>query len=282
MFRQCVAFVDDDVNLLAFLRNITEAEGIETYCFETQAEALEKMAEIFPGILFIDYRMPEGDGILFLKKMKEILPNSVKIMLTGEGNEKIAVQSIKSGADDYLVKPVEAGHLLEVIREYFKKFYSAILPMNDKYSYPLHDPAIMRYEFLRAVASGAAKNIKEACRYFTFSRQDYYNYEKRFRTHGPLGLLKKKDFEKVESLCKKTPVDRIDTLETFFDKTDPVQLKLEMLREASTLEKPNICDLSEKYGLMREIFYQLHQHFKTEGVLSLIEKKKGRPPLRHP
>ena len=278
MFRKCIVFIDDDKDLLVFLKNMTDSENIETHCFDTQKDALEQIEELFPGIVFIDYRMVEGDGISLLCRIRKLLPRTIPIMMTGEGNEMIAVKSIKSGAEDYLVKPINPEKLLETIDSAFRKFFSGILDFNGKYVYPLTDTAIARYEFLRSVYSGAVKNIKEACKYFSFSRQDFYNYEKRFRQYGITELLKKKDFEKLSEGFKTYPKqDKISSLDDFINKDDNVQMKLEMLRKAATVEKPNICHVSQEYGFTRESFYQIYQRFQIEGLLALTEKKKGRP-----
>ena len=280
LLRHCVAFIDDDEDLLAFLKHAVETQGIECHCYPSGDKALEEIEEVYPGIVFIDYRLVEGDGITLMKKIKELLPFSVLIMLTGEGNEMVAVQSIKSGAEDYLVKPVDNALLIEIMYNYFKKFLSAVLELNEKYIYPLNDNALARYEFLRCVYSGKVRSIREACCFFNFSRQDFYNYEKRFKLYGPLGLLKKKDFEKLLEPPKKVPKEKMVTFEDFLDMNDPVQQRIEMFREAATSPKPNICDISEKHSFTRESFYQIYQRFKVEGVMGLTEREKGRPTLK--
>lgn len=278
MFRRCTVFIDDDIDLLNLLKSISESAGIETYCFSTHKNALEKVENIFPAVIFIDYMMDEADGITLLRHIKKIIPQSLIIMMTGAGDETVAVQSIKSGAEDYLIKPVNPQKLLETIDSAFKKFFSSIINLNEKYEYPLNDQGIIRYEFLRSVYSGAVKNIKEACRYFSFSRQDFYNYEKRFKMFGTAGLLKKKDFDKIADSIKTCERNSsISTLNEFIDRNDSVQMKLEMLREAATTLKPNICSISVKYGFTRESFYQIYQRFKNNGLITLTEKKKGRP-----
>ena len=100
--------------------------------------------------------------------------------------------------------------------------------------------------------------------------------------YGPVGLLKKKDFEKLPSVeIYKRSLKKINSFEDFFDRNDEVQLKLEMFRDAATNPKPNICEISQKYGLTREAFYQIYRRFKDEGILALTEKKKGRPVKYH-
>ncbi len=59
-----------------------------------------------PDVILLDYRLPDLDGLEFLAQLQSLL-NSYDlpvIMVTGQGSERIAVQAIKSGAQDYLVK----------------------------------------------------------------------------------------------------------------------------------------------------------------------------------
>ncbi len=288
MFRRCVVFIDDEKDILQLLKQMLSSEDIDVHCFPTIQNVFNQIEKIAPGIVFIDYKMAEHNGIVLLSKLKKILPHSKMIILTGEGNEMIAVQAIKAGADDYLVKPIHQDRLKEIIAHYFHEFFAQILPLNEKYIYPFSDIAIMRYEFLRAAYSSISKSIKGVCNFFSFSRQDFYNYDKRFKVYGPIGLLKKKDFEKLpyhyerkkEKALQHDP--QHDPLRKcgFIDPHDDVQVKLEMLREAAITKKPNICDISEKYGFTREAFYQIYRRFQTEGLLALTEKKKGRPKQR--
>lgn len=279
IFRKCIVFIDDDLDMLSFLNECVKNSGYEVHSFSSADEAIKNIEEIFPSIVFIDYQMENMNGIELLKNIKSIIPEAVLIMLTGEGNEKVAVSAIKSGADDYLVKPVTKEQIHEVISQYLAKFFSCIINFNCKYDYPLNDTAISRYEFLRSSYSSSVKNIKILCKYFNYSRQDFYNYEKRFKKYGVVGLLKKRDFEKLNSsdIYFKPKDIKISSLNDFIDKNDEVQMKLEMFREAATDLKPNICDISNKYGFTREAYYQIYKSFKDDGLLALTEKKKGRP-----
>jgi CheY-like chemotaxis protein len=283
MFRRRVVFIDDDEDILQFLKQALSSKDIEVTCFTTSSkETLDQIEQISPGLIFIDYQITEQDGILLLHKLKKFLPHSKMIILTGAGDERVAVQAMKAGADDYLVKPIQQDKLRETVDQYFLQFFARILPLNEKYQYLLSDIAITRYEFLRASYSNIFKSIKDVCNFFAFSRQDFYNYEKRFQKYGPAGLLKKKDFEKLPYHHEHTRElsKNHTTLQDFIDPNDDIQVKLEMMREAATAHKPNICDISEKYGFTREAFYQIYRRFQVEGLLALTEKKKGRPKHR--
>jgi DNA-binding response OmpR family regulator len=74
---------------------------------ETGAEGRRMCREQAPDCLLLDYRLPDGDGVSFLAELGceiEGVPVPV-IVLTGQGSEAIAVEAMKSGAQDYLLKP---------------------------------------------------------------------------------------------------------------------------------------------------------------------------------
>lgn len=69
-------------------------------------EALKLCQQVRPDIILLDFGLPDTDGLEFLNllKLQSDLPQVPVVMLTGQGNEVIAVQAMKSGAQDYLVK----------------------------------------------------------------------------------------------------------------------------------------------------------------------------------
>jgi len=86
--------------------------------FKNPDLCLQRLNEIIPDVIITDYLMPSMNGIEFLEALnrekKDIIP---VIMITGHGDENIAVQAMKQGAWDYLVKtpdfitPVSYTHL---------------------------------------------------------------------------------------------------------------------------------------------------------------------------
>ncbi|MBD2356259.1 PAS domain S-box protein [Tolypothrix sp. FACHB-123] len=73
---------------------------------ETGTQALELCRQQIPDVILLDYLLPDRDGLELLNKFKTLLgqTNPPVIILTGQGNEQVAVQAIKSGAAEYLVK----------------------------------------------------------------------------------------------------------------------------------------------------------------------------------
>ena len=65
----------------------------------------------------MDITMPEMDGIAALKKIKELDPNASVIMCSAMGQQAMVIESIQSGAKDFIVKPFQADRVIEAVRK---------------------------------------------------------------------------------------------------------------------------------------------------------------------
>ena len=84
---------------------------------ENGAKAVEKYAELKPDLVLMDITMPEMDGIQALKKIKEADPSATVIMCSAMGQQAMVIESIQSGAKDFIVKPFQADRVLEAVRK---------------------------------------------------------------------------------------------------------------------------------------------------------------------
>ena len=84
---------------------------------ENGAKAVEKYAELKPDLVLMDITMPEMDGIQALKKIKEADPSATVIMCSAMGQKEMVIESIQSGAKDFIVKPFQADRVLEAVRK---------------------------------------------------------------------------------------------------------------------------------------------------------------------
>lgn len=298
MFRKKVLVIDDEKEICMMISDCLVPEGYEVVTSCEPKKAVDLTVEEEPCIVLLDYSMPGTDGITVLKKIRENMPEVKIVMVTGAGSEAIAVNAMKSGADDYITKPFSPQTILKICNTYLGKFYEQFIWLNDKYYYPLDDEVISRYEFLRAGYVDPSLSINKLRRYFNFSRQDFYILDKKRREFGILGLFDRSLAELESELDEDgelSPKKRLSTyneedegefnrkhncsLDTFINRKDPVQVRLEIIREAATSENPNVSSICKKYNLTREVFYQNYRRFQKYGVLGLLDKKKGRPVL---
>ena len=84
---------------------------------ENGAKAVEKYAELKPDLVLMDITMPEMDGIQALKKIRESDPNAAIIMCSAMGQQAMVIESIQSGAKDFIVKPFQADRVIEAVQE---------------------------------------------------------------------------------------------------------------------------------------------------------------------
>ena len=84
---------------------------------ENGAKAVEKYAELKPDIVLMDITMPEMDGIEALKKIKAADANASIIMCSAMGQQAMVIESIQSGAKDFIVKPFQADRVLEAVQK---------------------------------------------------------------------------------------------------------------------------------------------------------------------
>jgi two-component system chemotaxis response regulator CheY len=84
-------------------------------------EAIQKFIELKPDLVLMDIAMPNMDGIECLCEIKKIDPNAKVIMFSSMGQESIVIESIKSGAINFIVKPFETDGILKTLEKAFKE-----------------------------------------------------------------------------------------------------------------------------------------------------------------
>ncbi|HVW20606.1 MAG TPA: ATP-binding protein [Opitutaceae bacterium] len=107
--------VDDEEPHLRALCNTLRDQGFETAGFTSGKEALAALRTTPFDLLLTDLMMPEMDGIALLKAALEADPRLTGIMMTGAGSIASAVEAMKSGALDYILKPCKVSSLLPVL-----------------------------------------------------------------------------------------------------------------------------------------------------------------------
>ncbi|MDP8276588.1 MAG: hypothetical protein RAO92_09355, partial [Candidatus Euphemobacter frigidus] len=167
---------------------------------------------------------------------------------------------------------------------------------NGKYYYPLEDEFVNRYEYLRLVHSRPELGVKTVSSFFSFTRQDFYNYLKKFKELGLIGIIGKRELKKLITRFGVTRLNlnklpgfqpfpfleeetekRTYCLRNFLNWKDPAQVKLEMIREVATDPKPHVGLTCKKYKITREGFYQNYRAFEARGIFGLLRKMRGRP-----
>jgi putative nucleotidyltransferase with HDIG domain len=110
-----ILIVDDEVELTSALCEMLTKQGYITQGFTNGEEALAALKDNYFDVLLVDLMMPEIDGITLLKKALAIDPRLVGIMMTGHGTVQTAVEAMKIGAYDYILKPFKLNTVLTAL-----------------------------------------------------------------------------------------------------------------------------------------------------------------------
>lgn len=107
--------VDDEAELKTALCETLAEEGFKTVGVSTGAEALKALAGQDFDLVLSDLMMPGMDGIEMLRKARETDPSLVGIIMTGQGTIATAVEAMKAGAFDYVLKPFNLQAMLPIL-----------------------------------------------------------------------------------------------------------------------------------------------------------------------
>ena len=115
--KKTILVIDDDKSILRTLTRILQKAGYEVETAETGKEATAKIENRKYDLALVDVRLPDMEGTDLLISQKNVLQDTVKIMITGFPSLEIGVKALDGGADAYLVKPVRPEELLLLIEE---------------------------------------------------------------------------------------------------------------------------------------------------------------------
>lgn len=116
-----ILIVDDEQNLRESLAMILQREG---YSVTTAASANEAHQLLQAGafdLIFLDIKMPEKSGLTLLSEIRELYPDMPVVLLTAFASLESAIEAVRKGADDYLLKPIDPPVILKRINHVLEK-----------------------------------------------------------------------------------------------------------------------------------------------------------------
>jgi len=111
-----ILVVDDDENIRNTMKAILEDEGYLVDTAASGGEAIQKTQKTTYNIALLDIRLPDMEGVELLKLIKEGVPRTRKIMVTGYPSMQNAINALNKNADAYLIKPVDIENLLATVK----------------------------------------------------------------------------------------------------------------------------------------------------------------------
>jgi DNA-binding NtrC family response regulator len=112
-----ILVIDDDENVRKKMKTILTKKGYAVDLASSGNEAINRAKKTAYNVALIDIRLPDMEGVELLTKMRETIPKTRKIMITGYPTMQNAVTALNSKADAYLIKPVDIIKLLGIIQE---------------------------------------------------------------------------------------------------------------------------------------------------------------------
>ncbi len=142
-----ILVVEDEENIRELVREHLEDEGYEVILAQDGADGLEKFSSnLDVGVILSDIKMPKMDGLTLLRKVKEISPQTVVIMMSALTDIQSAIKAMNAGAYTYVTKPFKIIELSLVVKRGLEK--RKLLHENYMYQKHLEDLVRQRTEEL--------------------------------------------------------------------------------------------------------------------------------------
>ncbi|KUJ96713.1 MAG: Two component, sigma54 specific, transcriptional regulator, Fis family [Desulfonauticus sp. 38_4375] len=115
-----ILIVDDDKQLRKSFSRLLSLEGYEVESLGSAEETLDYLANTEVDLVVLDYKLPKMDGLSCLKTLKRLYPELPVIIMTAYGTSHTAIEAMKIGALDYVLKPFEVDEFLFLIKRALK------------------------------------------------------------------------------------------------------------------------------------------------------------------
>ena len=112
--------IDDEAGICRTIQNILQSTTLRIVTASTAAEGLRILREELPFVVLLDIRLGKDSGLELFDQIHAIHPKALIIFITGHGNADTAIEAMKVGAFDYMVKPLDLDQLTQVVEQALK------------------------------------------------------------------------------------------------------------------------------------------------------------------
>src|SRR5262245_28484726 len=127
--------IDDEQAVRYSFRRVFEPDGIEVLSAATASHGLEAARQHSPDVIVLDLQLPDGNGLDLFRDLKRDDARRPVVFITAHGTTDTAIEAMKEGAFDYLVKPVDLDMLSQILSRAFETAQQmkapALLPTQD-------------------------------------------------------------------------------------------------------------------------------------------------------
>src|SRR6185436_9531069 len=117
MAKHKLLIIDDDVDICLMLSRFLSKKGYEVKTCHNGKQAMELFKQEKFDLVFCDFRLGNMDGRDVLRMVREISPETQVIIITGYSDVKVAIDVIKNGAYDYIIKPLLPDEIVNLIEK---------------------------------------------------------------------------------------------------------------------------------------------------------------------
>jgi nitrogen regulation protein NR(I) len=115
--RPTVLIIDDEKDVHYSFRRLLEKEPLEVLSAESGDEGIRLARKAWPDVIVMDIRMGHTNGLDTLRELRQLNPKQVVIMMTAYGTSQTAIEAMKLGAYDYVLKPFDIPRLKQLLSE---------------------------------------------------------------------------------------------------------------------------------------------------------------------
>ena len=137
--------IDDEQNIRHLIQSEFELEGLAVTTAGSGEEGLKLFDSDRFDVVLLDINLPKLNGVEVLKRLKQKAPQTEVIMITGYGDVKSAVESIKQGARDYITKPFKLNEILALVKQAIRENNDLTVPQPEA----LEPDSDASYEFIK-------------------------------------------------------------------------------------------------------------------------------------
>lgn len=132
-----ILIIDDEEKLRGLLARIVKSEGFNVIEAPDLKSGFKKLEQKDIDVLLCDVKLPDGNGVDFLQKIKVGFPALEVILMTAYGNIPDGVQAMKNGAFDYIVKGDDNDKIIPLLYKAIEKAQLQRKSNNSKNAYPI-------------------------------------------------------------------------------------------------------------------------------------------------
>lgn len=127
-----ILMIDDEENLRRTLAMILTREGYQVDTASTIQEARLQLAEQKYDLVFLDLKLPDANGLTLLPDLRRDFPGMPVLVLTAHDRLDAAVEAVRHGARDYLLKPLDPPVIIRRVKEVLEESFPAPSPGEQK------------------------------------------------------------------------------------------------------------------------------------------------------